>query len=572
MLRITAYADRLARRSRARRLARGHAHRAAPTGSAVARAPRSTSLSTATRTRASPSSRRAPTRSWARPTSCSRPSTRWSRTLTTPARREAVDAYVEAAARKSDLRSHRARQDEDRRADGRLRHPPDHRRARSRSGSPTTSSAATAPAPSWPCPAHDERDFAFATALRSADRRGREPGRQAARRARGRVRRRRRRRPQRRVRRPGDARVPSARSSAELEALGRGRGKVTYQLRDWVFSRQRYWGEPIPIYFPVELADPTGDPRRGRRAHDSLRPAASRSTSPSCRCACPSSTTSSPGDDPAGPLARAVDWRFFQKDGRWFARETNTMPQWAGSCWYYLRFLDPRTTTRALVEGGLRRVDARRPLRRRRRARGAAPPLRALLAQGALRPRPREAPRAVHEARAPGDDPGRGQREDVEVARQRRQPRRHRAGARRRRAPALRDVHGPARGREAVADVADPGRACASATGSTRSVASPLVDAMDDATRRLLHKTIKKVTQDIDAMAFNTAISAMMVFVNHLAAPRRDAARGGAGAGPARLAVRAARRRGAVAASRPRGIARLRALAHVRRGALRSTT
>ena len=42
-------------------------------------------------------------------------------------------------------------------------------------------------------------------------------------------------------------------------------------------------------------------------------------------------------------LARrvAVEWRYFQKDGRWFARETNTMPQWAGSCWYYLRFLDP---------------------------------------------------------------------------------------------------------------------------------------------------------------------------------------------------------------------------------------
>jgi leucyl-tRNA synthetase len=48
-----------------------------------------------------------------------------------------------------------------------------------------------------------------------------------------------------------------------------------------------------------------------------------------------------PGDDPAGPLARAVDWRYFQKDGKWYARETNTMPQWAGSCWYYLRFTDP---------------------------------------------------------------------------------------------------------------------------------------------------------------------------------------------------------------------------------------
>ena len=134
------------------------------------------------------------------------------------------------------------------------------------------------------------------------------------------------------------------------------------------------------------------------------------------------------------------------------------MPQWAGSCWYYLRFLDPDERRQALGDGRVRRVDARRPLRRRRRARGAPPPLRPLLAQGALRSRSRPAPRAVHEARAPGDDPGRGQRADVEVAGQRRESRRHRAGVRRRRAPALRDVHGAARGREAVADLADPGR------------------------------------------------------------------------------------------------------------------
>jgi leucyl-tRNA synthetase len=45
---------------------------------------------------------------------------------------------------------------------------------------------------------------------------------------------------------------------------------------------------------------------------------------------------------PSGCLARAKDWRYFKKDGKWFARETNTMPQWAGSCWYYLRFSDPK--------------------------------------------------------------------------------------------------------------------------------------------------------------------------------------------------------------------------------------
>ena len=57
-----------------------------------------------------------------------------------------------------------------------------------------------------------------------------------------------------------------------------------------------------------------------------------------------------PGDDPQGCLARAKDWRFFQKDGQWFARETNTMPQWAGSCWYYLRFTDPKNGERPWSE------------------------------------------------------------------------------------------------------------------------------------------------------------------------------------------------------------------------------
>src|SRR5262249_31342812 len=101
----------------------------------------------------------------------------------------------------------------------------------------------------------------------------------------------------------------------------------------------------------------------------------------------------------------------------------------------------------------------------------------------------------------------------------------------------------------------------------------PLVEAMDDATRRLLHRTIKKVSTDIDAMAFNTAISALnsailapLVFLDPPPPPFREAARGGAGARPARLAVRPARRRGAVAASRPRGNARIRALARVGRG------
>jgi leucyl-tRNA synthetase len=121
-----------------------------------------------------------------------------------------------------------------------------------------------------------------------------------------------------------------------LESLGIGRRKVNYKLRDWVFSRQRYWGEPIPIYFPMRC---DGDPRRGDAYEiDYSRPLALADSE--LPLVLPELEDYQPGDV-QGPLARALEWRFFQKDGSWFARETNTMPQWAGSCWYFLRFLDP---------------------------------------------------------------------------------------------------------------------------------------------------------------------------------------------------------------------------------------
>lgn len=134
----------------------------------------------------------------------------------------------------------------------------------------------------------------------------------------------------------------------KLVSLGMGSAQVTYKLRDWVFSRQRYWGEPIPIYFPVEMLTPdgTGSPIDGAEhkiCYD--QPIAVEESELPLKL--PDMTDFHPGDDPQGCLARAKDWRFFQKDGKWFARETNTMPQWAGSCWYYLRFIDP-TNTEAL--------------------------------------------------------------------------------------------------------------------------------------------------------------------------------------------------------------------------------
>lgn len=134
--------------------------------------------------------------------------------------------------------------------------------------------------------------------------------------------------------------------TAKLAEMSSGGPKVTYKLRDWVFSRQRYWGEPIPIYFPIDfpegVEDSTVDPKDDGCEHTIRFDKPIPVDEADLPLTLPEMEDFSPGDDPAGCLARAKDWRYFQKDGKWYARETNTMPQWAGSCWYYFRFLDPK--------------------------------------------------------------------------------------------------------------------------------------------------------------------------------------------------------------------------------------
>ncbi|HVN47910.1 MAG TPA: leucine--tRNA ligase [Bacteroidota bacterium] len=110
-----------------------------------------------------------------------------------------------------------------------------------------------------------------------------------------------------------------------LVSKGVGKGTVQYKLRDWLFSRQRYWGEPIPI---IHLEDGTMT-----TVEESELPL----VLPNLEKFQPSGTTES-------PLALATNWVNVvdKKSGLKGRRETNTMPQWAGSCWYYLRFIDPK--------------------------------------------------------------------------------------------------------------------------------------------------------------------------------------------------------------------------------------
>ena len=128
-----------------------------------------------------------------------------------------------------------------------------------------------------------------------------------------------------------------AKVTAWLESAGAGKGSVSYRLRDWLFSRQRYWGEPFPIVYdeegiahllpddqlPINLPDvPDYSPR-----------------------------TFDPNDaesNPETPLSRDPDWVKITLDlgdgPKTYYRDTNTMPNWAGSCWYYMRYLDPNDT------------------------------------------------------------------------------------------------------------------------------------------------------------------------------------------------------------------------------------
>ncbi len=301
----------------------------------------------------------------------------------------------------------------------------------------------------------------------------------------------------------------------KLASLDKGGSRITYKLRDWVFSRQRYWGEPIPVYFPVTVEDPSGDPRKGAKhtIHYDQPIAVEESELP---LRLPDLTDFKPGDDPAGPLARAVDWRFFQKDGKWYARETNTMPQWAGSCWYYLRFTDPNNDEVGWSEEAYRAwmpVDLY--------VGGAEHAVLHLLYSrfwhkvlfdlGHVKDK-EPFMKLVHQGMILGEDGEKMSKARGNVV----NPDTIVDGFG---ADALRmyemfmgplEAVKPWQTSQVSGVVRFRDRLYLAVTKSVEGV------AMGEETKKLLHRTIKKVGQDIESMAFNTAISAMMVFTNHL--------------------------------------------------------
>ena len=221
-----------------------------------------------------------------------------------------------------------------------------------------------------------------------------------------------------------------------LDREGRGHSSVSYRLRDWLVSRQRYWGCPIPILYcercgmvpvaeadlPVVLPDVEDYQPRGRP-----------------------------------PLAGAEDWVNVScpRCGGAARRETDTMDTFVDSSWYFLRYCDPHNQDAAFDRRCDPRMDAGGPVHRRRRARDLAPHVRPVLRQGVRRHGPTRCARALPGAVHAGDDPRPRRPQDVEVAGQRDQPDADRGAAGRGCGAVLRPVHRSARpGRGVVGDLA----------------------------------------------------------------------------------------------------------------------
>jgi leucyl-tRNA synthetase len=306
----------------------------------------------------------------------------------------------------------------------------------------------------------------------------------------------------------------------DLEAAGLGKEAVNYRLRDWLFSRQRYWGEPFPIWHEL---DADGNPTGLMRAD----------TAESLPVLHPHMDDFKPTGTPEPMLAKATpEWLFkTDTDGVKLKRETNSMPQWAGSCWYYLRFCDNKNSNNFidpakekywlpvdLYIGGAEHAVLHLLYSRFwhkvlfDRGHVSTPePFQKLVNQGMILGEPDENGKAEKMSKSRGNvinpddivrDYGADSLRLYEMF----------MGPLEQTKPwQMSGVEGVYRFLGRVWRLIVDERA------ETVKLADAVVDAApSDEQLRVLHKTIKAVTEDIDRLSFNTAISRMMEFSNFM--------------------------------------------------------
>ncbi|MGJ8639805.1 MAG: leucine--tRNA ligase [Opitutaceae bacterium] len=330
----------------------------------------------------------------------------------------------------------------------------------------------------------------------------------------------------------------------QLAADGRGEATVNFKLRDWLFSRQRYWGEPFPIVW-VSEADYA-------KADDSLKSAerpVSCEIDGELRFALalpeaelplelPAVESYTPSPDGQSPLSKAGDWLHLYvdpvsgetsseaKDG-WLVgiRETNTMPQWAGSCWYYLRYVDPKNTE-ALIDPAKEKYWGTPDLYIGGAEHAVLHLLYArfwhhVLYDLGVVSDPEPFKKLFHQGIILGEDgekmsKSRGNvvNPDVIIAD-------YGADALRLYLMFLGPLEAMkpwnTKGIEGIARfLRKVWRLIVSEDGSVHTKVGA-ADSLDQETERVLHATIKKVTEDYTTLGFNTAISQMMICINQLA-------------------------------------------------------
>jgi leucyl-tRNA synthetase len=293
--------------------------------------------------------------------------------------------------------------------------------------------------------------------------------------------------------------------TAWLESQGKGRKAVNYKLRDWLFARQRYWGEP----FPVVWVD--GEPRPLPEEQLPL--------------VLPETSNFKPSGTGESPLANLEDWvtTIDPASGKRARRETNTMPQWAGSCWYYLRFIDPKNP-QSLVDAEKERYWMPVDLYIGGSEHAVLHLLYArfwhkVLFDIGVVSTPEPFRKLVHQGIVLGEDNQKMSKSRGNVVNPDEMMDQFGADAVRlyemfmgpleaMKPWSTRGVEGVTRFLERV------WRLMVNEEGDLSGAVVSTAPSLDQ--QRLLHQTIKKVTEDIEALRFNTAISQMMVFTNEM--------------------------------------------------------